>query len=675
MFQSSNAVPKTGLEKVLEKEFSVEEGFVMCYNSFSTKQSINSSPNHSADKGDSNMKHGGHRCLTALIAFVLVVSFVLGGPFVCNAKMEISKLAPEQQKAIAMLNYITVLSQEINDSKYSRLFMEEAYSQLINNLQLKAVDEKTNTQINRLTNIIEEYRMIDIKRDRLQFLYEQNQAQAIHSAIPNPLGLLSAIKAANPIEFASSIAYMAVDAYSSYTKYTTETNIQHLKDGWELDEQERKNLHENRQGVYNYMWRIVNSYDLPENSALRENAIQDFVKWKNDENIDGRIQFLVSHFETYQAYGGYWLLLAESYYKNEKYDKVLECVDHYIHMGTDIFIQDHELARVLPLAIVSAGEVLENKEYIRVVSDYAERLENNAADDNWALRYFVAQTYVSLYDKTQDRKYLDIAFEIVKNSVNDLCGAQRTLNNSYVAPVEEVKPKEDDVEAVKKQYEKYNTQLKEVRKTELPPVYDPLLMNCDLMFALADQLQFDDEAVMRSINGFMHPQGAPLFLTKALDERYSFFRPSASDEEAKDEIYFDGSVITLPVEYVTDLAAICVTVTLPGHDEEVVFKDEDEIKAWRIEKVERKKEGDVSSFRATYTCDKAKQYAWVPDSKIKIEVYPAKKFDVPAYEFNYLARGTKNAWYDYLKPWEGHKNNWYEYAMVWQNAVEFVAVD
>ena len=36
---------------------------------------------------------------------------------------------------------------------------------------------------------MEKYRMIDVKRERLQYIYEQNQAQAIRAAIPNPMGL------------------------------------------------------------------------------------------------------------------------------------------------------------------------------------------------------------------------------------------------------------------------------------------------------------------------------------------------------------------------------------------------------------------------------------------------------------------------------------------------------
>ena len=34
--------------------------------------------------------------------------------------------------------------------------------------------------------------------------------------------------------------------------------------------------------------------------------------------------------------------------------------------------------------------------------------------------------------------------------------------------------------------------MEEARKTELPPLYEPLVLNCDLLFALANELKIDN---------------------------------------------------------------------------------------------------------------------------------------------------------------------------------------
>mgnify|MGYP000982306175 CR=1 FL=1 len=71
----------------------------------------------------------------------------------------------EQKTALSMLNHLTVLSQETNDSKNSRLFMEQAYSELINNTYPNSVDNRTLSRLTRLTDTMERYRMISVKRE------------------------------------------------------------------------------------------------------------------------------------------------------------------------------------------------------------------------------------------------------------------------------------------------------------------------------------------------------------------------------------------------------------------------------------------------------------------------------------------------------------------------------
>lgn len=52
-------------------------------------------------------------------------------------------LTQKQRNSINMLNYLTVLVQEINNSPNSRLFLEAAYSELINNTEPSIVDDLT----------------------------------------------------------------------------------------------------------------------------------------------------------------------------------------------------------------------------------------------------------------------------------------------------------------------------------------------------------------------------------------------------------------------------------------------------------------------------------------------------------------------------------------------------
>ena len=246
-----------------------------------------------------------------------------------NVDQDVVVTAPEvtegldatQRNSISMLNHLAVLTQEINASQNSRMYLEEAYSMLINNTFPNAVDSRTLSQLTGILDILEKYRMIAVKRERLDYVYEQNRAQAIRSAVPSPLGLMSAVQSFSLSKLAASVVYMAVDSYTSYASQTAQADMQYLQDGWTLDDEAAAALHESRKSTFSYMVRIVGDYGLPGDLTLSENAVDEFVKWENNDNVTQRIQFLEANVDTYQALGTYWIVLAESYYENVGFGK------------------------------------------------------------------------------------------------------------------------------------------------------------------------------------------------------------------------------------------------------------------------------------------------------------------------------------------------------------------
>ena len=582
------------------------------------------------------------------------------------ASAENVSLTDEQANAIAMLNYITVLTQDINASKNSRLYMEEAYSTLINNTYPNAVDSRTLSQLTGLLDTMEGYRMVAVKRDRLEYIYEQNQAQAIRAAVPNPWGLISTVRSYRPSKIAASLAYMAIDSITSYTTYTSETELQYLNDGWALDDEEASVLHESRKGTFAYMINIVGEYDLPGDLTLTENSVEEFVKWKNNDNVVSRIQFLESNQANYQSYGGYWLLLAQSYYDNGNYSKCLHAIHTYEGMNTRIFRKDYELAKTLPSVISAAEEIYSVAEYADVAAHYAQMLLDNTDHNDWALRYYAAQVYVDLFAQTNDESYLKTAYSIVLDNVNYLVGEQQSLNATYLAPVQKTAVPKDATKNEKKQIENANKALEELRRTELPPVCEPLRLNCDLLFALADELKVS-ESERQKIDGILHPNGAPIFLTETLDEQYWFLHGSKQDM-ANIDIEFGGTAILLPAACCTSDTEITVSVQEENAEEPVMLTD------WKVDSVNRETEGDISTYHAVYTSDQAHHHDWQPGATIQVDIQPKADANLPSYHFEFTTEGTKKEWYDYLKVWEGHKNNWYDYAKVWENSVVFEQV-
>lgn len=118
-----------------------------------------------------------------------------------------------------------------------------------------------------------------------------------------------------------------------------------------LDDAETNSLTESREQLFNYMIDIVHEYKIPDKDALSEEAVNEFVKCRNNTNTARRIQFLESNKNKYENFGEYWLLCAKSYYEDGNYQSCLDAKDKYDSMNINIFRKDHNYADVLPLAI------------------------------------------------------------------------------------------------------------------------------------------------------------------------------------------------------------------------------------------------------------------------------------------------------------------------------------
>lgn len=550
------------------------------------------------------------------------------------APAQADTLSDVQRNSIQMLNYLAYLTQQINASKNSRLFLEQAYSDLINNIYPNSVDSTTLYELTDLLDTLENYRMLNVKRERLQYIYEQNKAQAMRAAVPNPIGLLSAVSSFDWKRVVMSVAYMAVDSYTSYTAYTEQADLQNLKDGWELDDEEAKVLHNRRKDAFEYMVRMVNMYDLPGDLALNEEAVATFVQWRNNENVVGRIRFLESNRDTYKAFGPYWLTLVESYYENRAYDKCLEAVETFEQMGSRIFRKNHEYARVLPLAIAAADEVLSGDAYVNKVSYFAEKLLANSDNSDWALRYFAAQTYVGLYAQTKDKDYLDKAYDVTLDNVNYLIAEQKKQNASFLADVQTIDVPKGATKAEKNEIKNMNKLLKNEKKTELPPIYEPLKLNCDLLFALAGQLGVPVSEKQR-VDDLLHNRGERLFLCEPVDNMYYFNPVYAAVDSRQIPVDFDEDTLRLPAKYLT--GAVSVRVTVARNRDTVILAD------WKLDGVNREEAEKLDSYIAEFTSASAKKMKYQAGDSIIIEIKPTGEDSVGTLTFQYRAVAIKKA--------------------------------
>lgn len=541
-------------------------------------------------------------------------------------------LDQKQKNSIAMLNYLSIIAEEINVSKDNRLALEEVYTTLMNNTNPAKIDDETQDHINNLMDTIKSYRLISVKRERLQYIYNQDKAATVKNAVPNPLAILSMTNSFNWKKLVASVAYTAVDSYSNYKAANKEVDQQFLISGWELDDEETEAIQKSRERAYNYMVDIVQKYGIEGNLSLNEKAIKDFALLCTEDNITRKIQFLESEENTYKMLGDYWLELADSYYENGDYQKCLTCIDKYQSLDTGIFRKDYEYAQVLPKAIIAVQETKKGNEYVQLSKTFADAIVQNTNNDDWSSRYFAAQVYIDLYAKTNDTTYLKEAYQIALNNVNLLVDEQTKLNQVYLNDVkeEELEPVDDKYlsEAEKKEQKKerkeeqkkldeYNKALKTKRKIELPSLYEPLVLNCDLLFALAEELDIE-QTEKDKIKEILLTKKNGVFLSKTVNDQYSF------GEGNKYAIEYDKNEIVIPADLLVEECSVVVTLT--DGDKETTYDD------WKITKVKR--EGKtIDTFKTYFSSKKIKSYKWTKDTKITIEILNGDSFESVVFKY------------------------------------------
>ena len=177
--------------------------------------------------------------------------------------------------------------------------------------------------------------------------------------------------------------------------------------------------------------------------------------------------------------------------------------------------------------------------------------------------------------------------------------------------------------------------MKEERKIALPPVSEALYLNCELLFALAEQRNVPVSEQKR-IEAILHESGKDLFLTTNIDNRFWFEDRTARINTNDYATTYEGAKLSVPAACVADRSTLIVSVS--GANGETVLDD------WRVTNVDRHNSTSIEAFTVTYESEKAKGYQYKVDDKISIKITPAADHPENYIEFKYRVIPTKVVW-------------------------------
>lgn len=173
------------------------------------------------------------------------------------------KMSEQQKNSVEMLFYLNMVSRKIESSQNNRIYLGEVYDSLLNDTNPATVDKKTQDHLQTILTIIKDYRQLELKRERLQYIYEQDKANSIKAAMPSPMAVLNIVQSSDWKKLVTSVLYTAASSYTKYISANDSLDKQFMLDGWELEYEKTEHIHQNRTRAFNYMVDIVRSISFP----------------------------------------------------------------------------------------------------------------------------------------------------------------------------------------------------------------------------------------------------------------------------------------------------------------------------------------------------------------------------------------------------------------------------
>ena len=166
----------------------------------------------------------------------------------------------------------------------------------------------------------------------------------------------------------------------------------------------------------------------------------------------------------------------------------------------------------------------------------------------------------------------------------------------------------------KKNAKEYNKILKSNRETELPPVYEPLLINCQLLFAIADELNIS-QAEKERIDRILHSDGNKLFLSDSLDNIFWM----SKDIEYSYDVSIEKGITSTKVLVLANVFSDSSSITVE-HNGTIYDK-------WTIKEVNRNKSKDINDFVIEFNNDEFSKATLKDGDEVKIRLTPCEGED------------------------------------------------
>lgn len=302
------------------------------------------------------------------------------------------------------LDTIRILEADENN----RVVIEELHFQDL----LPTMNEYTRGYYADFNRQLSALRLVEVQRDRLNYLYERKQETLINSLMPNAISIATVTFSTRSL--LSSVIAIAGTALSSINSYATQEDVielEYIQQDWELDDQETLALDALATNLYLYKCDIGASLGIDRTQALSSDDLKSFVRACNESSPAVRYSRLSRLESRLGTLPDYWREMAKAAYELEQYEECLSFLEKYEAYYVPVFFHDNDHASAMMIKAYCILETEAPVDQLSKLVSIADEILKNTQDDDWVRYIFCAGLFEDMYMQSGDIDYAKKAYD------------------------------------------------------------------------------------------------------------------------------------------------------------------------------------------------------------------------------------------------------------------------
>lgn len=295
-------------------------------------------------------------------------------------------------------------------------------------------DLKTSDYINRFHQLIKETKLIQQKKERLDYMYNQKKSLQMTALVPNALNLINvAVNARDPLKAMIAIGGTAASSASQYLNQKQKDELELLEQKWKLDDMQTETFANINTGLREYLARISKDYGFSNEDFNSPQTLSSFIKdmYENDANRRFNLLSKKQYRDELKNIPEYWAELAKASYEINKYNETLDYISKYENVYVQTMYHDERYANIMQIKAYCILKLNIVSEFDKL-SDIADKILKNSNQAEWVRKYFCVELYKTCYEKTDDFNYLIKAKDLLREVLQCVLDEYKTdVKNFY----------------------------------------------------------------------------------------------------------------------------------------------------------------------------------------------------------------------------------------------------